>query len=292
MTTSSPWIRGRGIDRLLAQETNISDLLQFLSDQDGRPWEGLVGFIPEKVEREVLQANNSDLLLTSMDGERVAIEVKLAHSLSTDQQERYEGLSADTRLILAALSLDKQRLELDPTTRWSFLGLVRIFDAWTEVEDEAARTLATEVVLVLRKWDEQIAGVFELPGEEGTLALNVLSQKFLARVVSRRIAMDLRTRRPASHAGVTSGGGLPLVQSWQAIRGEDTNGYFMAEVRWRGNKPEGELRFGVDFVVPAGETESEEIRRAAYDLSSTMEDHMVKSLVVVYRLVILLIVRR
>jgi hypothetical protein len=144
MTTSSPWIRGRGIGRLLAQETNISDLLQFLSDRDSRPWGNLVGFVPEKVEREVLESNNSDLLLTAEGGGEVAIEVKLGHVLSADQQERYEGLREGTRLVLAALSMDEQRLDLDSTSRWSFLSLVRIFDAWTEVEDEAARAFACQ----------------------------------------------------------------------------------------------------------------------------------------------------
>jgi hypothetical protein len=274
MTESSPWVRGRGIGRLLAQETNISDLLQFLGDRDATPWEGLVGFLPEKVEREILQSNNADLLLTAKDGTRIAIEVKLGHVLSDDQQKRYEDLPAGTTLVLAALSMDEQRLSLDPTTRWKFLGLVQLFDAWTEVEDEAARTLASQVVQVLRTWDEQIAGVFRSPGQEGGLSLDVLNRKFLARVVSRRIAMDLRKRRPDSHAGVTSGGGLPLVQSWQPVREENTNGYFMAEVRWWGTKPGGELRFGVEFAVRPGETESEELRRAAYELSSSMDDHI------------------
>jgi len=270
MTTSSPWIRGRGIGRLLAQETNISDLLQFLSDRDSRPWGNLVGFVPEKVEREVLESNNSDLLLTAEGGGQVAIEVKLGHVLSADQQERYEGLREGTRLVLAALSMDEQRLDLDSTSRWSFLSLVRIFDAWTEVEDEAARAFACQAVLVLRAWDEQIAGVLRLPEEDGSLPLTVLTQKFLARVVSRRIAMDLRNRRPETYARISSGGGLPLVQSWQAIRGEEVGRYFMAEVRW-GTKPGGELRFGVNFAVPDGESESEELRRAAYELACSMD---------------------
>jgi hypothetical protein len=234
----------------------------------------LVGFVPEKVEREVLESNNSDLLLTGEGGGQVAIEVKLGHLLSADQQERYQGLPEGTSLVLAALSMDEQRLDLDSKSRWNFLSLVRIFDAWTEVEDDAARTFASQAVHVLREWDEQIAGVFRLPEEEGSLPLNVLTQKFLARVVSRRIAMDLRSRRLESYAGVTSGGGVPLVQSWHPIRGEDTGGYFMAEVRWWGAKPGGELRFGVDFAVPDGETESEELRRAAYELSSSMDSHI------------------
>ena len=155
-----------------------------------------------------------------------------------------------------------------------FLALPEFLMPGTEVEDEAARALASQAVLVLRAWDEQIAGSLRLPKEKGSLPLNVLTQKFLARVVSRRIAMDLRSRRPETYADVSSGGGLPLVQSWQTIGGEDSGGYFMAEVRWWGTKPGGELRFGVNFAVPDGESESEELRRAAYELACSMDSHI------------------
>lgn len=44
--SASPWVRSSGLGRLLAQETNVSDLIQFLSDRDASPWAGLVGFVP------------------------------------------------------------------------------------------------------------------------------------------------------------------------------------------------------------------------------------------------------
>lgn len=79
--TVSSWVRSRGLGRLLAQETNVSDFIQFLSDRDALPWAGLVGFVPDNVSREIQKANNADLLLTS--GSRTAVvEVKLGHLLS------------------------------------------------------------------------------------------------------------------------------------------------------------------------------------------------------------------
>lgn len=87
----APWVRNRGLGRLLAQETSVSDLIQFLSDRDASPWAELVGFVPDEVSREVREANNADLLLTS--GSRSAVvEVKLGHLMSDQQQEKYEAL--------------------------------------------------------------------------------------------------------------------------------------------------------------------------------------------------------
>ncbi|MEV4954025.1 hypothetical protein [Paenarthrobacter nitroguajacolicus] len=128
-------------------------------------------------------------------------------------------------------------------------------------------------MLVLGVWDEQTAGVHRPPEEEGSLPLNVLTQKFLARVFSRRIAMDLRNWRPATYARINDGGWLRFIKSWQVIRGEDAGGYFMAELPW-GSKPGGELRFGVNFAVPVGKTESKELRRAAYDLACNLDSHI------------------
>lgn len=274
MTTLLPWVRSRGLGRLLAQETNISDLLQFLSDRDSRPWADLVGFVPKSVEREALRSNNADLLLAAEDGRLVAVEVKLGHVLSAQQQANYENLSVGTGLYLAALSMDRQRLEAGSTDRWGFLDLVQIFEAWTESGDDVSQVLAGQAVLVLQEWDAQISGVFEPPEREDGLPLSVITQKFLARVVTRRIAVDTRARGWHAYVGVTSGGGLPLVQAWTPIRNEGLDRCFMAEVRWWETKPGGELRFGVDFVPRLGESENEEVRRAAYELSHSMEHHI------------------
>jgi hypothetical protein len=80
------------VSRLLAQETNVSDLIQFQSDRDPPPWAELVGFVPGGITREALDANQADLLLTS-DSQAAVVEVKLGHLMSTKQQEKYEANS-------------------------------------------------------------------------------------------------------------------------------------------------------------------------------------------------------
>lgn len=52
------WGRGRGLSRLLARETNISDLIQFLSDRDPSPWAEVVGFVPDEIKREGSKTEN------------------------------------------------------------------------------------------------------------------------------------------------------------------------------------------------------------------------------------------
>jgi hypothetical protein len=266
----SPWARSRGMSRLLAQETNISDLLQFLSDRDSGPWADLVGFAPTTVERESREASHADLLLIS-DDRRAAVEVKLGHLMDDRQQARYEDLASDTDLYLAALNMDRRRLDSDSTNRWNFLNLEQIFEAWTEVDDEVSRVLARQTVLVLRAWNSKISAVFESPDSDDAKPLSSLAEKFLARVVTRRIGSDLRDRGRLARAGVTSGGGLPLVQAWTPIRNEGTDRCFIAEARWWENKPGGELRFGVDFEPRPDMAEDEEVRRAAHELSCSMD---------------------
>ena len=127
-TTGNPWIRSRGIGRLLAHETNISDIIQLLSDRDCTPWNRLVGFVPTDLQREVKNANNADLLLTSP--ERTAIiEVKLGHLMDRAQQKKYEDLASSPTLFLAALRSDEVRLELD-SDMWTFLSLSDIISSW------------------------------------------------------------------------------------------------------------------------------------------------------------------
>lgn len=90
-----------------------------------------------------------------------------------------------------------------------------------------------------------------------------LNLKILALVVTRRIAVELKDRQQIAEAGVTTGLSLPLIQSWTPIRGEGKGRHFMAEVRWKQNKPEGELRFGVDFSSRTDGAGDGDFRRAA-----------------------------
>ncbi|MEO9246183.1 hypothetical protein ABDK96_00605 [Citricoccus nitrophenolicus] len=266
---AAPWISNRGVGRLLAQETNVSDLIQFLSDRDRSPWSELVGFVPDDVAREVQKANHADLLLTS-ESRTAVVEVKLGHLMSADQQARYEAIPSLPTLYLAALSSDQVRVEAD-SSRWHFFSLSDLISSWESSDDELARLLAAEAAKVLTTWDRMISGVFSDQSSEAWKPLSTLKQKFLGRVVTRRIAKDLRDRGRLAYAGVTSGGGLPLVQGWTPVRGEGSDRTFMAEVRWRETKPSGELRFGVDFAPRPERDEDEEVRRAAYQLARSMD---------------------
>lgn len=265
------WTRNEGLGRLLAQETAISDLLQELSLRDPSPWTELVGFVPERVEREAAQANSADLLLTG-DGRSAVIEVKLGHLMSADQQARYEELGDAVTLHLAALTPDKGRLA--GNSRWSFLALADVFDAWRLSTDNLARLLADEAARVLGSWDRLVRGVFEPDTSERWLSVDVLDQKFLGQVVARRMAVELRKLGRESYAGVTSGGGLPIVQGWTPVRGEGSDRSFIAEIRWKENKPHGELRFGVDFYPKDGRDEDRALRRAAYSLARSMDEQI------------------
>lgn len=274
MTTPLPWVRSRGFGRLLAKETNISDLLQYLSDLDSTPWADLVGFIPAVVEREVFASNNADLLLVAEDGRRVVVEVKLGHDLGAKQRASYEKLPVGTGLFLAALTVDTPRLAEGLASRWSFLSLAEVFTAWTDIADDAARTVAAQAARILSEWDAEIAAVLRSHEENGAKPLAALNQKFLARGLTRRIEFDLSDRGLLAFAGVTSGGGLPLVQAWRPIRSEGNDRCFIAEVRWWDGKPGGELRFGVDFEPRPGQPENEEVRRAAFDLACSMDSYI------------------
>lgn len=266
---AAPWVRGRGLERLLTQETNVSDLIQFLSDRDPSPWAGFVGFVPTAITREALADNHADLLLTS-DSKTAVVEVKLGHLMTAEQQEKYEALASRPDLYMAALTADKVRLASN-SDRWRFLSLSDLVSCWEKTSDELTRLLASEAAGILRGWDRTISGVFDTRSAEGWTSLSALTQKFLARVVTRRIAEDLRVRGRLASAGVTSGGGLPLVQGWTPVRDEGTDRTFIAEIRWWETKPGGELRFGVDFEPRTEGQEDEEVRRAAHELARSMD---------------------
>ncbi|MET2978422.1 hypothetical protein ABXI96_01975 [Gordonia polyisoprenivorans] len=263
------------MERIVAYEPSLSDMLQLLSDRDRSPWQQFVGFEPTEVTREEPTANNADLLLTADDGGRAVIEVKLGHILGQSQQSKYEALPGAPTLYLAALSSDRDRLSNLGSERWKFLSLRELFGSWQYVADETARVIAGEVTSVLQGWDDLVVGVFTPRTDPDALPLSSLTHKFLARVVTRRMEVDLATRHPYARALVSSGsGGLAFVQAWTRIRSQHEGRYFIAEVRWRENRLTGELRFGVDFDPEAGKSVDESLRRAAYDLACTMEDQL------------------
>lgn len=270
MTDSLSWDSSRGLERLLLQETAVSDLLQYLSDLDPEPWTAILGFTPVHIERESLTKNRADLLLKGHERQAI-IEVKVGHLFDMAQQQRYEALDGDFELYLAALRMDEQRVASSSTERWRFLSLTSLFQAWCDSTDTSARVFAQKISAVFQGWDELIHSVFR---SEKVQPISSIRQKSLARIVSRRMASDLKERGRLVYAGVASGGGVPLVQAWAPIHGEGDERCFMAEVRWRQNHPVGELRFGIDFGPRPGQKEDIEDRRAAHDLAVSMEQDL------------------
>ncbi|MDR6574030.1 hypothetical protein J2X60_002685 [Curtobacterium sp. 320] len=153
-----PWVQNRGLGRLLAQETTVSDIIQLLSDRDPSPWEGVVGFIPDEVTREASNANRADLLLTA-GGRTAVIEVKLGHIMSAEQQGKYEALQPRPDLYLAALDADRHRVGADAPS-WTFISLADLLARWSGTEDPLARALAVETAATVSTWDRSISGVF------------------------------------------------------------------------------------------------------------------------------------
>ncbi len=260
----------RGLQRVLSREVHVSDLLQHLSDLDPSPWESLLGWTPRATDRERKLATlrserrvkgTVDLLLSDGD-EEVAIEVKVGHRFSADQQERYEK-SSKGRLVLAGLAADESLVVSVP--RWEFLKLDDAFEAWASSSNQEAAVLGRAAAVVLREWDSSIAAVFG-EGKESR-PLNSIKQKFLAIVIARRIADELAQRVWHVQAGVTSGGGLALVQAWDSV-GKDPDRCVIAEVRWQGDLRAGELRLGVDYSL----AESRAARADAWALAKAMDE--------------------
>ncbi|MBO0595558.1 hypothetical protein I2485_06165 [Nesterenkonia sp. E16_7] len=144
------------------------------------------------------------------------IEAKLGHLMSPQQQDKYEALDPDLDLYLAALSADEVRLS-EVSERWKFQSLSSLFSGWESSQDELARSLAREAATLLKEWDRIISGVLEAGAAEGGLQLDELKQKFLARVVTRRLVKELHSRGYMAVADVSSGGGLPIIKAWAPI---------------------------------------------------------------------------
>ena len=273
MGNTQPWTTTRGMERLLSRELSVSDLVQVLTDLDPSPWRTLIGFEPTCVEREVpfkVSRSNrrsiADLLLEDSAGNRAVVEVKVGHSFAEDQQKLYElNVPETTRLFLSALAIDADAIDAN-SDRWTFLPLTNTFEAWTRSSNTTAATLASEVRDTLPRWDTLVSGVFAEPDSPSAQPLSALTQKFLARLVSRRIAAALGERDINARAEVASGGGRAIVQAWANVPGEP-KGYFMADVRWRESRNTGELRFGIDFEVP----DDRDTRRAAYALAQRLD---------------------
>lgn len=265
------------MDRLLARETNVSDLLQFLTDSDPLPWADLVGWVPVSSTREqrLPRGHLADLVLTASDGGQAVLELKIGHELSDAQRTAYEqyrdARPEQRRLVLLALAPDGG--EVAGSDGWTVLRLSQVAAAWSDSANHAAREVAALMTATLGAWDTLLEAVLLPSSDPRSEPLDVLPSKFLARVASREIARRLSSGRSTavdlSESGVTSGGGLALVQAWTELHG-DPYRCLLAEVRWKqfGQRLGAELRFGVDFWDE--ERETRESREAAWRLARAM----------------------
>lgn len=260
-----------GLERLLSRETNISDLLLVLTELDPHPWIGVstIGECPTAARESALArlsveegrvAGSADLTLAVDSLPLALVEVKLGHVFSEDQRKRYERAAPEgCALILVGLAADEHLVQ--GHERWEFVSLAGLLARWADSESELASGLAREAAAVVATWDSTLARLFL---REESASLSEVTTKFLGRAVSRRVAANLSPTW-TSIAGVTSGGGLPIVQSW-AHADEGGERYFIAEARWTENPRRGELRFGVDLF---GE-ETRRLRHDAWDLTRRM----------------------
>lgn len=262
----------RGFERILTTEVQVSNLLQELTDRDPTPWGEIIGMVPVTSDRERplarLKGKKSvrgsiDLLLTSSDGDEVAIEVKVAHEFSRDQNERYEA-SSDGNLILAGMAADSTLVNGYP--RWSFRSLADVFNAWSGSCDEEAAQLARMAARSLQRWDSIVGSVFR--PTVGAAKLSDLKEKFLAILVSRRLKHDLNEHGWLSLAGVSLGSsGLALIQGFSELNGDEAR-CLIAEARWVEGLEQINFRLGVDF---SGLDETRESRSEAWALAKSME---------------------
>src|SRR5699024_12429668 len=98
------------LGRILASETNVSDLLAYFTEEDPSPWTELLDVAPASVVREgrARTMKRADLQLLDADGETIgAVEVKLGHHLDQEQSDWYlETFDSDVPLVLATLDPD------------------------------------------------------------------------------------------------------------------------------------------------------------------------------------------
>lgn len=263
----------RGFERILATEVNISNLLQELTDRDPTPWREIIGMVPVTSDRERpfvrLKGKKNvrgsiDLLLTSSDGDEVAIEIKVAHLFSDDQRQRYET-SSDGDLVLIGMASDNTLINDYP--RWSFRSLSDVFNAWSESFDKEIALLARMAARSLRKWDTTVDSVFR--SVTGTAKLSELQEKFVAVLVTRRLKQDLNEHGWLSLAGMSSGSsGLALIQGFAELNSDEAR-CLIAEARWVEGLQQINFRLGVDF---SDLNNTREARSEAWALAKSMDD--------------------
>lgn len=262
----------RGLHRVLARETNISDLLQYLTDEDPHPWLDL-GRFRSNHDQSRVQARprgqspwcqgHSRPRAQGPCGRRAPYRAETCARVLPGPAQ--EVRSVNQRPVAARGTRGDATL-VRTAKRWEYLSLATNVHAWRNSISGDASSLAVTANAVIESWDEDVSAVFEPPGSSRRRALDSVRHKFIARVVTRQIVDQLTQHDWESAATVTSGGGLAIVQAWARIRGAKHR-CLIAEVRWWEGMRGGELRLGVDYWLP----ETKESRAEAWELATQMD---------------------
>src|SRR5699024_11097060 len=147
-----------GFRRLMAQETNVSDLLQYLTDRDPAPWTDLA---PHTVradrETRIGRTRRAHLTRRRADGEVTGgVEVKLGHVFDEGQATAYETtLDADEPLLLLGLDVDAEAANATGK-RWQFVHLSTLVPRWIASHDPEAAAVALAMSRALSHWDTMV----------------------------------------------------------------------------------------------------------------------------------------
>lgn len=256
-----------GFRRLMAKETNVSDLLEYLTDRDPTPWVDLApGTVRAGREARIGRNRRADLMLRGTEGEATGgVEVKLGHTFEEGQAVAYETtLDAGEPLLLLGLDVDAEAASATGE-RWQFVHLSTLVARWAASTDPEAAAVASAMMRVLSHRDTVVSGV--LATGDGEKPLSSIQEPFEARVVTRAIRGRLDMHDGIrTYTGVTLGGGNAILMAFRQIPGEDEGRDFLAEVRWSIPRQTMVLRFGLDF--PSGTREK---RQAAWDAAQRMD---------------------
>lgn len=255
-----------GFHRLMAQEENVSDLLQHLTDLDPTPWEELApGTTHADRESGLGGRKRADLMLRGADGEATGgAEVKLGHVFDESQATAYEkALDTGEPLLLLGLDVDAESAQATGE-RWRFVRLSALVAKWVESDDPEASAVASAMLRVLTDRDSAISGTLATNGD-GT-PLSSIRESFSARAITRAIRSRLDAHDGLrTHADVTLGGGNATLMVFRQTPEEREGREFLAEIRWSIPRQVMDLRFGLDY--PPG---SREERQAVWDAAERM----------------------
>ncbi|HVF14999.1 MAG TPA: hypothetical protein VM942_10390 [Acidimicrobiales bacterium] len=275
-TPVDPGAAFAALERMLAKEDRISDLIGFLAALDPRPLSTVLRVTagnPRISREEVLRvapgggrrSGRADLLVRDGAGIVALLEIKAAAGAHGDQFDRYDAWAKAQRPPVTC-----HLISLEADTRaapdgWStMLTLPMLLRAWQGGEHPHAGWLACAAAEVLESWIAQCDG-----------KLGRATSPAVADLVTRRVAVDLGAVSRLSAAGVEAQaprtkGGTASVVSWLPFPSEhaDSGAWLCVEFRSARRANPGTpwlLRLGVE--VGAGDRTDRQARAAAHDLA-------------------------